>query len=51
MGCWSALTLFLTGIVLVLGDGDYHIDNPRKIGEEGEWDAKLELNLPSIEFF
>lgn len=42
-----------TGTALVLGDGVDRIDDPRKIGEEGEQEAEPELDLrcESMEFF
>ena len=40
-----------TGTMLVLGDGVDRVDDPRKIGEEGEQEAEPELDLPWIEFF
>lgn len=34
-----------TGTALVLGDGVDRVDDPRKIGEEGEQEAEPELDL------
>ena len=47
----SHLVRYPTGTMLVLGDGVDRVDDPRKIGEEGEQEAEPELDLPSIEFF
>jgi len=35
--------------MLVLGDGVDRVDDPRKIGEEGEQEAEPELDLPCID--